>query len=72
MAAVSVKWSIWCLSADICNMLSFSSGKVLYKRHSARLFQSVEIGNVLSYQLSRLSGGQTYDIQVTSRFSSFA
>lgn len=71
VAAVSVKWSIWCLSATICNMLSFSSGKVLYRSHGPGAFKPVEVGNVLFYQLSGLSGGQTYDIKVTSRFSSF-
>ena len=65
---------IWCSSATMCDMLSFSSGKVLYKIHGDSNVMSVGTGNVLSYQL-RLNESQTYDIQVncrTSRFLCFA
>lgn len=52
----------WEAPATYCSVIT--TYKVLYKRHGARFSVSVAIGNVLSYQLKRLSGGQTYDIQV--------
>lgn len=52
----------WEAPATYCSVIT--NYKVLYKRHGASFSVSVAIGNVLSYQLKRLSGGQTYDIQV--------
>ena len=45
-------------------LVTLFSEQVLYKESTSITFLSVETGNILSYLLTGLTGGKTYDIKV--------
>ncbi|XP_068734818.1 sortilin-related receptor-like [Montipora capricornis] len=53
---------IWEPPATYCHVIT--NYKVLYKEFTSITFLSVETGNILSYLLTGLTGGKTYDIKI--------
>ncbi|XP_068685724.1 uncharacterized protein [Montipora foliosa] len=57
--AIQITWEP---PATYCHVIT--NYKVLYKESTSITFLSVETGNILSYLLTGLTGGKTYDIKI--------